>query len=364
MILPPSPSISNANDSAIEEEASELFEHYRFTIDRGQTPIRIDKYLAAHIEGISRSRIQNAAEADYILVNNLAVKASYLVKPFDQISIVMPYRRRGVEIIPQEIPLDIVFEDPDLLVINKPAGLVVHPGHGNYSGTLINGIAWHLGIRNNVEGDERMGMLVHRIDKNTSGLLVVAKTEEAQFGLSRQFYNHIVQRIYLALAWGNLPNDHGSINYSICRDPGDRTRFKAVGHGGLGVPLSLNTHDAIGKQAVTHYQVLERFGYVSLISCRLETGRTHQIRVHLQAIGHPLFNDERYGGDQIRSGTLFSKFKEFVENCFKVMPHHALHAETLGFIHPKTKEKLHFSVPLPKDFMQVLNRWRNYGVRL
>ncbi|MCL2739333.1 MAG: RluA family pseudouridine synthase [Bacteroidales bacterium] len=332
----------------LEEDVQELYEHFSFIIDKGQRLTRIDKYLASHIEGISRSRIQAAADADYILVNGVAVKSSYLVKPLDRISIVMPYRRRGLEILPEDIPLDIVFEDKELLVINKPAGLVVHPGHGNYSGTLVNALAWHLGIREKVEGDERMGMLVHRIDKNTSGLLVVAKTDEAQFYLSKQFFDHSIQRRYLALAWGDIAQDCGVIDHHIGRNPNDRFRFKAFPGG------------AQGKHAVTHYKVVERFGYVTLAACQLETGRTHQIRVHLQAIGHPLFNDERYGGDQIRSGAVHAKFSAFVENCFKAMPRQALHAETLGFIHPKTKEELLFRAPLPVDFQQVLDRWRRY----
>ena len=336
------------DDPEWEEEVQELFEHFRFTIDKGQSPVRIDKYLSAHIEGASRSRIQAAADADYILVNQKAVKSSYLVKPLDQITIVMPFRRRGLELIPQDIPLDIVYEDDELMVINKPAGLVVHPGHGNYSGTLVNAVAWHLGIRDKIEGDERMGVLVHRIDKNTSGLLVVAKTEEAQFKLSKQFFDHTVQRQYIALVWGDMAQESGTINLPIGRDPNDRLRFKTFPQGGE------------GRHAVTHFQVIERFGYVTLISCRLETGRTHQIRVHADAIGHPLFNDDRYGGDRIRKGALYAKFKEFVENCFTILPRQALHAQTLGFIHPKTKEELLFSAPLPLDFQQVIERWRRY----
>jgi len=335
-------------DLESEDEVQELYEHFRFTIDKGQSPVRIDKYVTAHIEGISRSRIQAAADAAYILVNGKAVKSSYSVKPSDTISIVMPYRRRGLEVLPENIPIDIVFEDDEVMVINKPAGLVVHPGHGNYSGTLINAIAWHLGIRDKVEGDERMGMLVHRIDKNTSGLLVVAKTDEAQFYLAKQFYHHTVQRLYKALVWGNPVLEQGTVNYPIGRNQNDRLRFKAF------------TDGSQGKSAVTHYQVVERFGYVTLINCRLETGRTHQIRVHLDAIGHPLFNDDRYGGDRIRKGALYAKFAAFVENCFTLMPRHALHAETLGFVHPKTKEELLFSAPLPLDFRQVVDRWRRY----
>ena len=337
-----------------EEEAQELFEHYRFSIDKGQSPLRIDKYLTAHIEGVSRCRIQATAEAEYILVNEKAVKSNYIVKPLDQISIVMPYRRRGVEILPENIPLNIVYEDEELLVINKPAGLVVHPGHGNYSETLINALAWHLGIRGKIEGDERMGLLVHRIDKNTSGLIVVAKTDEAQFGLSKQFFNHTVQRQYIALVWGNLTQDQGTIDFPIGRDNHDRTRFKA-----LRTPQNQGVQ---GRHAVTHYKVMERLGYVTLLACCLETGRTHQIRVHLESIGHPLFNDDRYGGNRVRRGALYTKYKSFVEHCFSIMPRHALHAETLGFIHPKTKEELLFNAPLPEDFHNVLKRWQKYVV--
>ncbi|MDR2586166.1 MAG: RluA family pseudouridine synthase [Prevotellaceae bacterium] len=335
-------------DPEWEEDGAELYEHYRFEIDKGQSLIRIDKYLSAHIEGISRSRIQSAAEMAYILVNGKAVKSNYLVKPLDLISIVMPFRRRGVEITPENITIDVVFEDSDVLVINKPAGLVVHPGHGNYSGTLINAVAWHLGIRDKVEGDERMGVLVHRIDKNTSGLLVMAKSEEAQFRLSKQFFEHSVLREYVALVWGNIPHDSGTIDYNIGRNPNDRLCFQAFPKG------------TEGRHAVTHYHVLERFGYVTLITCRLDTGRTHQIRVHLNAIDHPLFNDDRYGGDRIRKGSIYAKFASFIDNCFKIMPRQALHARSLGFIHPNTKEEVQFSAPLPSDFQEVIDRWRRY----
>ena len=332
-----------------EEEGQELYEHYRFEADKGQSLIRIDKYLTAKIEGTSRSRIQAAIEASYVLANNKPVKGSYLVKPLDQISVVMPFRRRNLEIFPEDIPLNVCYEDDALLVVNKPAGLVVHPGHGNYSGTLINALAWHFGLRNKLESsDERMGVLVHRIDKNTSGLLVVAKTEETQFRLSKQFFDHSIQRQYLALVWGNVEQDQGSIDAPIGRDPNDRLRFKVV------------TDASIGKHAVTHYHVVERFGYVTLVACRLETGRTHQIRVHMDYLGHPLFNDERYGGDRIRNGSLYAKYKGFIDNCFKLLPRQALHAHTLGFVHPQTKEELLFSAPLPDDFAQVLDKWRRY----
>ena len=332
-----------------EDEGQELFEHFRFEADKGQSLIRIDKYLTARIEGTSRSRIQAAVDASYVLANNKPVKGSYLVKPLDLISVVMPFRRRGLEILPENIPLNICYEDESLLVVNKPAGLVVHPGHGNYSGTLINALAWHFGLRSRLESsDERMGVLVHRIDKNTSGLLVVAKTEEAQFRLSKQFFDHSIQRQYLALVWGNVAQDEGSIDAHIGRNPNDRLCFKAYPDGSQ------------GRNALTHYRVVERFGYVTLVACRLETGRTHQIRVHMDYLGHPLFNDERYGGDRIRNGTLYAKYKGFIDNCFALLPRQALHAHTLGFVHPQTKEELLFSAPLPDDFAQMLDKWRRY----
>jgi 23S rRNA pseudouridine1911/1915/1917 synthase len=337
-------------ENAEEEEDDPRFEHYRFIADNGQTPVRLDKFITAKMEKTSRNRIQLAVSAGYVLVNNLPAKASYTVKPADIITIVLPYRRRGVEIIPEKIPLDIHYEDSELLLVNKPSGLVVHPGHGNYSGTLVNALAYHLGLKQAADAsDERMGILVHRIDKNTSGLLLVAKTESAQLYLAGQFFEHTIERKYTALVWGNLKEDSGTITGHIGRDPSDRIKFKVFPDG------------TSGKHAVTHYKVLERFGYTTLVECELETGRTHQIRVHMDWLGHPLFNDDRYGGDKILKGTIYSKYKQFVENCFKMMKGHALHARTLGFEHPATKKRVQFSTPLPDDFSAVIEKWRTFS---
>ena len=294
--------------------------------------------------------MQLALDAGYVRVNEKIVKANYRVKPFDVITIVMPYKRRGFEIRPENIPLDILYEDDDLLMVNKPAGLVVHPGHGHYHGTLINALAYHLGREQGPDGkDERMGILVHRIDKNTSGILVVAKNDEAQLKLAKQFFDHTIERKYIALVWGNLKEDSGTIEGNIGRDPNDRMRFKVFPDG------------SAGKRAVTHYRVLERFGYVTLVECQLETGRTHQIRVHMNYIGHPLFNDDRYGGDRILKGTLYSKYKQFIDNCFEIMPRHALHAKTLGFAHPVTGKPVFAESDLPNDFKAVIAKWRSYA---
>ncbi|PKP37467.1 MAG: RNA pseudouridine synthase [Bacteroidetes bacterium HGW-Bacteroidetes-14] len=332
-----------------DEESGGSFEHYRFVADKGQTTIRVDKYLTAHMEKTSRHRIQLAIGAGYVLVNEKVVKANYMVKPGDIITIVLPYRRKGCEIKPENIPLEIVYEDDDLLVINKPAGLVVHPGHGHYSGTLINALAFHLGISQDADApDDRMGVLVHRIDKNTSGLLLIAKNEESQLFLAKQFFDHTIERKYIALVWGNLKEDSGTITGHIARDPNNRMKFKVFPDG------------SAGKHAVTHYKVIERFGFTTLVECVLETGRTHQIRVHMDYIGHPLFNDDRYGGDKIVKGTLYNKFKKFIENCFELMPRHALHAQTLGFVHPTTKRNLLFANEIPSDLKSVIEKWRNY----
>ena len=336
------------NDVEIAEQQDELFEHFSVIVDRGQTMLRIDKYLVDRLENCSRNRVQAAADGGNILVNGVAVKSSYKVKPSDRISIVMPYPKREVEIIPENIPLDIVYEDDDLLVVNKEAGLVVHPGHGNYSGTLVNALTWHLkDLPLFQEGDMRAG-LVHRIDKNTSGLLVIAKNERSHAKLARQFFDHTVSRRYVALVWGNFTEDEGTIEGNIGRSVRDRLKM-AVFPGGED-----------GKHAVTHYRVLQRFGYVTLVECRLETGRTHQIRVHMEYMGHPLFNDERYGGDRILKGTTFSKYKQFIENCFSIMPRHALHARSLGFEHPSTKQRMEFESELPNDFRTVINKWETY----
>ena len=333
-----------------EEEQQEMFEHFRLEADRGQSPLRIDKYLADHLQDTSRHRVQLAIDAEYVRVNGQVVKASYKVRPLDVITLVMPYQRRGVEIKPEPIPLDIVYEDDDLLVVNKPAGLVVHPGHGNYSGTLVNALAYYLGRTPEAgETDERLGLLVHRIDKDTSGLLVVAKTDAAQIELARQFLHHTIDRRYWALVWGNIAEDEGTIDAPIGRDPNDRLRFRVC------------ADETLGKHAVTHFRVLDRFGYVTLVECVLETGRTHQIRVHMNHIGHPLFNDARYGGDRILKGTLYTKYKQFIDNCFTLCPRQALHAKTLGFIHPVTKKKISLDSEIPSDMAALLGKWRRYA---
>ena len=328
-----------------------LFEHFRLVADKGQAPVRVDKYITTHSEDTSRHRVQLAIKAGYVRVNGIVAKANTIIRPEDLIQFVMPYERRGVEILPEDIPLDIVYEDDDLLVVNKPAGMVGHPGHGNYNGTLINALAFHLGRSQAADtpgGDERMGMLVHRIDKDTSGLLVVAKNDEAQLHLADQFFRHSIERKYIAVVWGNIAEDSGTLEGYIGRDPNDRLRFR-------------NYDDPEkGKWVVTHFRVLERYGYITVVECQLETGRTHQIRVHMSMTGHPLFNDERYGGSEIRQGTIYAKYKQFIQNCFALCPRQALHARTLGFTHPKTGERLHFEVPLPEDMSALIEKWRNY----
>ncbi|MDR1516868.1 MAG: RluA family pseudouridine synthase [Dysgonamonadaceae bacterium] len=335
-------------DFSSDLDKGQKYEHFRFVADKGQGLLRIDKFLFDRIEGISRNRIQQAADAGCILVNDVAVKSSYKVKPEDVISIVMDTPRRELEIVPEDIPLRVVYEDDDLLVIDKPAGLVVHPGHGNYTGTLVNALAYYLRYEEGIEMDDSRLGLVHRIDKDTSGLLLVAKTPEAKTDLSAQFYKKTTKRQYVALVWGNVENDEGRIEGNLGRDPKDRMLMRVFPDGEQ------------GKPAVTHYKVLERFGYVTLVQCRLETGRTHQIRVHLKYIGHPLFNDERYGGNEILRGTHFAKYKQFVYNCFAICPRQCLHAETLGFVHPRTREELFFASPLPADMQAVIDKWRGY----
>ena len=326
-----------------------MFEHFRMEVDPGQDPLRIDKYMTAHMERTSRHRVQCAIKEGFVQVGDKTVKSNYIVRPGDVIRFVMPYRRRGVEVIPQEIALDIVYEDDDVLVLNKPAGMVVHPGHGHYESTLVNALAWHLGISQGPDADdERMGVLVHRIDKDTSGLLAVAKNDESQLNLARQFFDHSIERRYVAVVWGDLKEDEGTVDAALMRDPSDRLRFCTTDDAGK------------GKRAVTHWRVLERFGYVTLVECKLETGRTHQIRVHMSSIGHPIFGDERYGGTQIRQGTIYSKYKQFIRNCFQICPRQALHAKTLGFVHPRTKKFLQFSSELPADMTALLDKWRQY----
>lgn len=335
-------------DEELEEQG--IFEHFRLTVDPGQAPLRVDKFMSSHLEDTSRHRIQLAIKEGYVLVGEKTAKANLIVRPGDIIRFVMPYRRRGLEILPENIPLDIVYEDDDFLIVNKAAGMVVHPGHGHFSGTLVNALAFHLGISQGPEAeDERMGILVHRIDKDTSGLLVVAKNDEAQLNLAAQFYEHSIDRRYTAIVWGNIKEDEGTVDTNIMRDPNDRLRYKVT------------DDPEKGKHAVTHYRVLERFGYVTLVECRLETGRTHQIRVHMSSLGHPLFNDERYGGSEIRKGTIYAKYRQFIQNCFEICPRQALHARTLGFVHPATKKWVQFESSIPEDMMKLLEKWRNYA---
>ena len=329
-------------------EESDLFEHYRIIVDKGQTSVRIDKFLTHRIENVSRNKIQSAAEAGSILVNNCPVKSNYKIKPLDEISIVMSSPPRDKEIIPENIPLNIIYEDNDLLVVDKPAGMVVHPGHNNYTGTLIHALSWHLKDLPLFNTGELRPGLVHRIDKDTSGLLVIAKTEFAMAHLAKQFFDHSTEREYIALIWGEPHEKEGTITGNIGRNPKNR------------IQMWVFPDNSDGKPAITHYKVLESLGYVSLISCRLETGRTHQIRAHLRNIGHPLFADELYGGMEILRGTTFSKYKQFVMNCFKIMPRQALHARLLGFTHPVSGKRMVFETPLPQDMALLTEKWRKY----
>ena len=332
----------------VTSDGREMFEHFRFVADKGQKLLRVDKFLVARMEKTSRNRIQNAADADCIIVNGRPVKSSYKVKAGDVVSIVMDRPRYELEIIPEDIPLNIIYEDDALLVVNKPAGMVVHPGHGNYTGTLVNALAWHFKDNPDYDvSDPRLG-LVHRIDKDTSGLLVIAKTPEAKTHLGLQFFNKTTKREYRALVWGNFPEKTGTITGNIARNPRNKLQ------------MAVFENPEIGKHAVTHYEVLRDFGYVSLVKCVLETGRTHQIRVHMQYKGHPLFNDARYGGDKILKGTTFAKYKRFIDNCFAICPRQALHAKTLGFIHPVTGEEMNFDSEIPEDMSLLLQKWENY----
>ncbi|MDR4988872.1 MAG: RluA family pseudouridine synthase [Bacteroidales bacterium] len=336
------------NDTGSEDQ--DLYEHHRFVVDRGQGLLRIDKYLQARIENISRNKIQQSAKAGNILVNNNSAKSNYKVKPGDEISILMTHPPRAIELIPEDIPITIVYEDDELVVINKEAGMVVHPGYGNYTGTLVNALVHHFGHLPSRDDEDIKPGLVHRIDKNTSGLLLVAKTEYAQAKLAHLFYKREIDRLYHALVWGDFQDDAGTITGHIGRSLKNRKVMDVFPEG---------DH---GKHAVTHYKVIERFGYVSLLECKLETGRTHQIRAHLRHIGRPLFNDATYGGDQILKGTTHSRYKQFIRNCFEMMPRHALHAKTLGFRHPVTGNHMFFDSPLADDMEQVINKWRNYAI--
>lgn len=339
--------MDNNIDNSPELEEEELFEHHRHVADKGQSLLRVDKFLMQLIANATRNKIQKAAEDGNIWVNDVPVKSNYRVKPMDVVRVMLSHPPFENHIYPEDIPLDIVYEDEALLLINKPPGLVVHPGHGNYTGTLVNALAFHF-ENLPMNSSERPG-LVHRIDKNTSGLLVVAKTEQAMTHLAKQFEDKTSEREYIALVWGNVKEDEGTIEGNIARHVKDRMQ------------MSVFLEGDIGKHAVTHYKVLERFGYVTLVSCKLETGRTHQIRVHMKYIGHTLFNDERYGGDLILKGTTFTKYKQFIDNCFKVLPRQALHAKTLGFTHPITKEFMQFNTELPQDMQECIEKWRNYS---
>lgn len=338
----------NASPLLVDEDGRELYEHFRFVADKGQQLLRVDKFLTDRLERTSRNRVQQAADAGCVIVNGVPVKSSYKVKPNDVVSVVMDRPRYDFEIVAEDIHLDIVYEDDWVLVVNKPAGLVVHPGHGNWTGTLVNALAWHFRDNDNYDvNDPRLG-LVHRIDKDTSGLLVVAKTPEAKTMLGKQFFNKTTRREYVAMVWGSMPDKEGTIVGSIARNP----------HNPLQMMVTRDPEQ--GKHAVTHYSVLEDFGYVSIVKCVLETGRTHQIRVHFQTQGHPLFNDERYGGDRILKGTPTAKYRQFVENCFAICPRQALHARTLGFRHPHTGKEMDFEAPIPADMTAMFQKWRSF----
>lgn len=336
-------------DEYEEEEATELYEHFRLIADKGQQLLRIDKFLIDHLKDTSRNRIQLAARAGFVHVNGKPVKSNYRVKPLDVVTILLDRPRFETTIEPENIPLNIVYEDEDLMIVNKPAGLVVHPGCGNYTGTLVNAVAWHLRNNKNYDPNDPAVGLVHRIDKDTSGLLVVAKTAEAKTKLGVQFFNKTTQRCYNALVWGNFQENNGRIEGNIARNPHDRLQMAVF-----------PSDSPIGKHAVTHWKVLERFGYVTLIECQLETGRTHQIRTHMKYIGHPLFNDERYGGNQILRGIQSSSYNSFIRHCFDICPRQALHARTLGFKHPRTGKDLYFTSSLPDDMQKLIDQWHNY----
>ena len=332
----------------VSEEQSELFEHFKIVVDKGQALLRLDKFLSTKIQNASRTKVQYAAEAGNILVNGKPEKSSYKVKPNDIISVVLPHPPHVTELIPEDIPLNIMYEDEHLLIVNKEAGMVVHPGYGNYTGTLVNALAWHLKDNPMFSSGEMRPGLVHRIDKDTSGILVIAKNDLAMNKLASQFFNRTTDRRYVALVWGELKEDEGTITGHIGRSPKDR-RVMCVYEDG-----------SEGKHAITHWKVIERLGYVTLVECKLETGRTHQIRAHFKHIRHPLFNDETYGGNEILKGTTFTKYKQFIQNCFKILPRQALHAKSLAFEHPVTGKWLAFDSPVPNDMQQVIEKWRNY----
>jgi|TARA_B110000495_G_scaffold192253_1_gene196205 23S rRNA pseudouridine1911/1915/1917 synthase len=337
--------MSDTSQALIEEE---LFEHFRIIIDPKQGPVRIDKFLMEKLPDLTRNKIQELIKSGWITVNLEVVKSNYKVRPNNELVVLMPEPQREEEIIAEDLPLDIRFEDPELLIVHKPAGMVVHPAYKNWSGTLVNALLWHFKKLPEMRGNEGRPGLVHRIDKDTSGLLVIAKSEKAMKGLAKQFYDHSIERTYYALVWGEPVPTQGTIDVQLGRSFKDRRLTTAFPDGDF------------GRRAVTHYKTLQSFRYVSLIQCNLETGRTHQIRAHMKYIGHPIFNDVTYGGDQILKGTLFTKYKQFVQNCFKIMPRQALHAKTLGFVHPLTKEAVRLDSDLPTDFTEVLAKWERY----
>jgi len=330
------------------EDEQELFERLRLEVDKGQTPLRIDKYLSEHMAGTSRNRIQNAADAGHVWVNGQAVASNYKVKPLDVIQVLLDHEPHDYTINPENIPLDVVYEDEDVLIVNKPAGMVVHPGHGNYEHTLLNALAYYFGEKLDMN-NPNIG-LVHRIDKDTSGLLLIAKTPEAKTNLALQFFEHTSERTYNALVWGTFADDEGTFSGALARDARDRTLYKVY---------DIADHPE-AKEAVTHWRVLERFPYVTLVECRLETGRTHQIRVHMKTLGHPLFADEKYGGMEILKGLPTQKYSQYIHNCFALCPRQVLHAKTLGFTHPRTKERMFFDSEWPKDMQQLIEKWRSY----
>lgn len=337
-------------NAELEETDQDLFEHLKVIVDKGQSLLRIDKFLMHRVENASRNKIQNAIDAGNVLVNKKQVKSSYKVKPLDEISVVFAHPPRDTEVYPENIPLDIVYEDDDLLVVNKKAGMVVHPGFNNYTGTLVNALVYHFSQLPTLPGNDGRPGLVHRIDKDTSGLLLISKNEITMTKLAKQFFDHSITRKYIALAWGDLETG-GRVEGYIGRSLKNR------------IVMDMFDSEEQGKWSVTNYSVLERLNYVTLISCQLETGRTHQIRAHMQHIGHPLFSDANYGGDKILKGTTFTKYKQFVNNCFEIMPRQALHAKILGFVHPTTNQYMEFEAPLPPDFSAVLEKWRNYATQ-
>lgn len=345
--------LTNENDGQEAELGSDgqMHEHFHITVEKGHSMVRIDKYLVNCMHQISRNRIQLAADAGSILVNGKAVKSNYKVKPLDEISIVLSYPPTEFTIEPQDIPLNIVYEDDDLMVINKNPGMVVHPGFGNWQGTLLNAVAWHLKDDPNFKVDDPRLGLVHRIDKDTSGLIVVAKNENAKTHLGKQFFNKTTKRLYNAIVWGVIKEDEGTVDGDLGRDPRDRMLFTVFPNG----------ENPNAKHAVTHYRVLERMAHVTLVECKLETGRTHQIRVHMKHIGHILFNDERYGGSEILRGERTTKYKQFIKNCLEICPRQALHAKTLGFVHPRTGEEMFFNSELPNDMKSLIEKWRVYA---